>query len=250
LAQVTIIKRGGRCPPTMTVIFGRIPVEFARAWIDGERCMVATLDDQDPTTADVLQRAATIPKTYRLPTRSPKVIPVDVPKPKPSKPAKRPDLTPREIAVRNGWTASDFEGAGQGDDWGPEGGRGKTSGLTMAEMALSSPPRGWKRDDQWPWEVGSWLAPGQSWQPPELPAKREPEPPAPLAEPVTEEEAKVVDSDYGTEDEIREAVAVLREIVRSGGVPTRQKAAYHLRKHGLPSPNASNFEALLELLKR
>lgn len=272
MAEVTIVRRGGRMfPPSMVVILGGVEVTFTRAWIEGERVMVATLDTEAPGTEEILRKCAMMSDVYRIPNRAPKVVAIDSAKPAPAGPPPAP-MTPRDIALRNGWLVEDLAGAGLADQWGPEGGLSTVSGLTMAEMALCSPPKAWRRPEQWPWEVGAWRGPAPEWRPPLVPSKvRAVEPEAPAAaEPVDSPEPKlppmaddaaapVDDPDaqievvealegYGTEEEVTMATMVLEELVRSGGVPTRQKAGYHLRKHGLPSPTDEQFQALLNTL--
>ena len=86
-----------------------------------------------------------------------------------------------QTAMRNGWVYMDLTGAGEENQWGPEGGRADRSGLTMAELSLTTPPAGWYEDGpdtvalsgtHYPWEVLGWKHPGDGWIAPKLPMKR------------------------------------------------------------------------------
>ena len=78
-------------------------------------------------------------------------------------------------ALANGWTMADITGTGElfGDP-GPAGGYSPLTGLTLAQMALSTPPDGWSdlAAKVYPWEVEGWRMPGIDWVPPKVPSKR------------------------------------------------------------------------------
>lgn len=78
-------------------------------------------------------------------------------------------------AIGNGWTMADIQGTGeQFGDPGPAGGHSPVTGLTLAQMALSTPPDGWPdlAKKFYPWEVEGWRMPGIDWVPPKVPSKR------------------------------------------------------------------------------
>ncbi len=95
-------------------------------------------------------------------------------------------------ALRRGWSSHDLEGTGQNGDPTDHGGRSPRTGLTMAEMALSTPPTGWVEHahTHYPWELPGWHTDILGWQLPNPPSKRatnvdeaEPEPaPGPSVE--------------------------------------------------------------------
>lgn len=80
---------------------------------------------------------------------------------------------PVEAALAQGWTPDDLDGAGENDNYGPGGGFSKRTGLTMAQMALSTPPGNWAEEQaaKYPWECVDWKTPGIGFVPPNAPAK-------------------------------------------------------------------------------
>lgn len=82
-----------------------------------------------------------------------------------------------QTAITNGWMAVDLEGTGRNGQPGPEGGCSPTTGLTLAQMALTVPPDDWeaKRATLYPWEIDGWRPPGLDWVAPTAPSKRKPE---------------------------------------------------------------------------
>lgn len=282
MAEVTIVKKGGvRFPPSMEIVLGGVTVLFVRAWVDNERAMVAKLDDSDPGVVAALRQAAMMPGTFRVHSPRAKIAPEDSIEIPVSRPSQAPpavdgdggaDDAPRRAAIHNGWTEEDLAGTGQGGAWDARGGRSAVSGMSMAEMSMCSPPAGWRRQEQYPWDVLGWHGPTTTWKPPKLPAKGPPVDPVVADDgegesegegeatgptdtpPVQPARAKApkskagADPDleaYGSATQVSQATAILQELAALGQSPTRQKAGYHLRKHGLPSPTEQQFAALL-----
>jgi hypothetical protein len=82
----------------------------------------------------------------------------------------------RSMAMRLGWSVNDISGTAIGGQPGEGGGRSPATGLTLAEMTLSSPPKYWSEafDQAYPWELSDWRPPGPGWKPPSVPSKRGP----------------------------------------------------------------------------
>ncbi len=78
-----------------------------------------------------------------------------------------------DAAIRNGWRAIDLKDTGEGNDAGRIGGLSRTTGLSLGEMSISSPPLAWAEMavDHYPWECLGFDQPGMDWTPPLAPAK-------------------------------------------------------------------------------
>lgn len=181
-------------------------------------------------------------------------------------------------AKHNGWKAEDMEGAGQDGEWGPDGGLGRATGLTMADMALSSPPPKWDslRKTHWPWQCQGWKPPGESWIHPALdpkvpsdvdeaaeaaevdvvdPASDAPTEPPPTVEPVDKVEPEPPAGDHAQilaefdPQERQAAVLILAELIKdSGGKrPSYNKLNYRLSRAGLPTVGKDELAALNHL---
>jgi hypothetical protein len=88
------------------------------------------------------------------------------------------------------------------------------------------------------------VAPEEAPVKPVAPAK-----PAEVAKAVEPEPDTAADlSGYGSGSDLKEALAILVELDGSGSAPTRQKANYHFKKHGLPAPTEQQFQAMLKSL--
>lgn len=174
-------------------------------------------------------------------------------------------------AQRNGWTESDLEGAGQGGDWSLKGGTGKTSGLSVAQMALVKAPPNWLalQATHQPWEVTGWRPPDDFVPPvvkskltdkvqgptttvvkpeePEEPAEKPAEKPAGDGSPSQVIEDALADLD---EDQRAGALMVLAELVKkaNGSAPSIQKANHWIRKAGLPSLDQDALGVLLTMI--
>lgn len=172
---VYVISRAGRPRAEKALEIAGHTVVFRRAWdAFGELCMAVVLDESHPVQG-LLAKAPwkalfeCYPKDPGLSfeDESAAVLAMAPARPAVSL-ANDPDPA-RQRALRSGWSAEDLIGAGAGGDAGSGGGRSPSTGLTLAEMALTQPPAEWAElrvAKRFPWDASSWKQPGPSWAPP------------------------------------------------------------------------------------
>lgn len=186
----------------------------------------------------------------------------------------------RAMAIRLGWSIMDIAGTAMGDQPGEAGGRSERTGLTLAEMTLSTPPKIWHEvaDDSYPWELSDWRPPGMGWVPPRVASKRPPpsedtpppvdedddptgEVPPPLDDDPTPPSEQPTDADptptpAGDDvdpavalgypaDKVDAARAAALELKEKRGEYSFQAINYILGKLDLPTVNGAMLNALL-----
>jgi hypothetical protein len=192
---------------------------------------------------------------------------------------------PVALAYAAGWKYDDLRNAGDGNRWGPEGGFGARSGLTMVELSLTRPPADWeaKAETCWPWQVAGWVAPSPQWAPqkrdnkvvsdvrpdteellpkeaaPEQPKLEGPAPEAEESEVAAETRDEQLFADLGEELVAQLKVAITDFYVKYGKAPTMGKAKFLLdelnkqRKASgeepFPLPDPAQLERLITLAK-
>lgn len=187
-------------------------------------------------------------------------------------PAPTEELDPLDLVQLHGWEAEDLDGAGREGKWGPDGGRGKRSGLSVAEMAAAKAPSDWKTAsaNKYPWECQGWQIPFADWQvPTTLPAKPRPasEQAGQLSTPPTVEQAlaptgakppaaaagPVASAPTGDDELPREWAAMLAVVrtrhVTGAEAPTLRSLNYYLGRADLPKLEASTYALALEQTK-
>lgn len=192
---------------------------------------------------------------------------------------------PVAMALRNGWTMADLTGGGREGDWGPSGGFGMRSALTIAQLALTVPPPGWSdeiAEGAYPWEIEGWTPP-PGFTPPQVPSRKrkapepvlsasvvgeqeshgEAPPDAPPDTGAPEEEEAPADpptgeeSDEGeptgepdpdwTEERIASARVLLAKLTEeSGKAPNASKAKFHLKRQNFPPVSKAILGRLLK----
>lgn len=150
----------------------------------GQNGYFATLDGSDPEVERFIARLRNLTRDYEVVGEVPGLaMSVDSVKhvALPAEPDKVPPPI-RQVFAR-GWRLEDLEGAGRGDQWGPEGGRSRLTGLTVLEMALAVPPPNWHAmaATSYPWESLDFQPPFPSWKPAGVPPKTQAQDMAQLA---------------------------------------------------------------------
>lgn len=262
------------------------PVQFVRAWDQFHRLVMVARVPSEHVIVPVIRQNA----NFLVYEQDPGILWVDATEaalavaPLATAPELARDIDPhREMALRQGWSPEDLEGAGRGGHPGTEGGRSKLTGLIMSEMALTLPPKDWTdlRGRVYPWDSVEWKAPSGSWRAPadlvktkraeaEAAAQAALDVQGKLEDPVadtdpdtdpdseenhvpTEPAAKADPADadllttYGPRATVESTIAVIRELTaaKSGMQPSINQARYHLGKHSLPTPKADQYAALL-----
>lgn len=275
-----IVKRAGRRRPGHVSNICGLALSFTHQIVDGQRLFCVEVADDHPkamelqqfaaghTSYDVLNAVAVPPAPQ---------TPESIASPKETGPGEL--AAPVAAAVANGWSADDLDGAGQNDDFGPGGGFSAVTGLTMGQMAMSTPPDDWSeaRATKYPWECVGWKPSWASFTPPSVAPKvpavleSEPEPevepepeaevdeePEPEPEPEVEPELEAEDdADEDTdpalaagypEADLTKARAMAHAIVEATGqIPHPNKVNYQLKKAGLQTVGKTELDALLAL---
>lgn len=260
-----------------SVKLGRILLDFAPVRTDGLLRLVAPLPDDEDDAAHVRDRVRDSRRFYRIidlvmPEEAPPpVVQALPPKPEPAVEAvSDPVAAAMADCRRNGWDDEDLVGVAI--DGNPGLGRSPVTGLTLAEMMLTTPPEGWaeRRAHTYPWEVGAWNGPSTSWRPAGVPPKPKPEevpeelpePPADLETPeeeleeldaelpsVTEEADVAALAAYGTPEQLQEAIGIVHGLAEaSDSHVSYNKCNYYLRKAGLPTVGDDELSAMLTLI--
>lgn len=266
---------------SLSVIMAGHDVEFVPAFLRDGAVVMATVLPEGDAGKDVLKLARRMRNVYTVVSeghgiewqnRPPKGVRLPVlvaegkglPKPVEVAPMIR-------AALHNGWTSADLEGAGTDEQWGPDGGLSATTGLTMADMALCTPPPAWDklRDTRWPWQVAGFKPPGDGWIHPILKDKDVPdaadpesvEAEAKAAEVAANPVIEVVDDDQPlpdnpekllsefSQEQKEKAIVILAKLIHAAGGerPTYNKLNYRLRKAGLPTVGQDELAALITM---
>lgn len=164
-----IVKRQGRKTPHSIELCG-VVIALVEMEVHGNRVLGAVVPNDHPKApaiASTLRQAAGYvveggppppPPAVLAPTPTSSIVPPV----EPSRPGSIPSVGDvLRIAATNGWSAEDIDGTGQGDP-GPHGGTSRTTGLTLAQMALTTPPPRWEelRATRYPWDCDGWTPPG------------------------------------------------------------------------------------------
>lgn len=245
-----LLKTRGYVDSILVIHMGSVPVSFRRVLTGGKVHMLADIHEMDRAEEALACARASrdfeilddLPTDLMELTSPPKVA-------APSRAIPRPP-TAWDLALKNGWTQDDFQGAGNGGNAGNGGGRSQRTGLTIGEMALCKAPTGWDAlgASRYPWQILDWTPPGLGFSPPSVPPKpplpEESPPVLPLEEtpeevlasaPSPEGDGSLDLSGYGTAEEIAAAVAMIRSATQGAEVPKKEALIYRFRKAGLPS---------------
>ncbi len=300
-----VVRQGSHRKATEVEIdFGGTRVVFGSTFqVGGMYCMLAELDERLPNIDALVANIERLPR-YRVTAEDPR----------PGRPSARsvgtpPLLSPvpqarseadlhADAATVNGWSALDQVGT-------DNGGRSKTTGLTLVELALARAPATWDadRDVCWPWQLPGWRGPGLTWKPPRIadkpgwaarvgrvPVEDEVVSVPPKIDSIPDggneadddahdpdhsdagfdeprEETDIPDVDdmgdisevldlspdematletYGSAEHRTAALAVVRELMKDGSTPSRQRLNYFLvRKTGLPSCSEAQLAVLI-----
>jgi hypothetical protein len=293
-------RRQGRRPPiTGTILYGSVPVAYRAGVLAGQpvtfaeladgpdlaavvACASAQSDttvhasdpgilvDGQPLTPSVILAAA-LSSSPELTPPAPEVAPSRAADTFPPFSEPAPESLTR-TALRFGWTEEDLAGLSESHP-GEDGGRSVRSGLTLAEMALTTPPPEWPTlgEQGYPWQSPNWQAPSGSWTAPSAPAKAvtaDPPPPSPVQPPAPvepEEEETLGDDPDGyelpspapaadssaltglDEGQAREVAAIIIETWQTDGkVPHVNKINFKLNNAGLPTVKAADIAAVIE----
>lgn len=170
-----ILKRDRRTPVGGDYILHVCGLElrFQRRTLQGQQVVAAIVPDGHPECATLRERFAGQPDLWDIAygiddddlLDEPNEQPVDF-----GRAALSPVIA---AALSAGWSVNDLLGAGENDEPGLKGGRSSTTGLTMAQMAMASPPPNWRDvcEVAWPWDVEGWTPPGLNFKAPDLPPK-------------------------------------------------------------------------------
>lgn len=149
--------------------FANCATEWERARVRGSAAIhsVAHVPDNHPDAGRIRRTAPTFPRTTVV--EDDQVERLDE---APAAPTVVQELSlvvqVHAIATAHGWDAQDLAGTGLHGEPGDVGGRSATTGLSLAEMALTRPPVGWheiRAAGRPPWEAADWAAPAPEWRP-------------------------------------------------------------------------------------